>query len=401
MLNQPQSTAHQKFDIVIIGGAMMGSAAAWFLSHHPQFDGRILVIERDPSYAFCSTSHTHSCLRQQYSSALNIKIAQFAVDMVRRFKHHMNDPVAPDIALDSFGYMYLAKTEAFADQLRRNQQLQASLGAGTKILSADEIARAYPFYHLDDIILGSHNPHDEGYFDGAAIFDWWRRAAMQKGVTYRHDTVVGLDHDAQRVKAVRLASGDIVAPGLVINAAGPRAAEVAAMAGFALPVEPRRRFSFMFSAQTPLEQELPLTIDPAGVHFLRHGAYYLAGCAPDLDVAVAPDNFEMDLTIWQDKVWPALAHRVPAFEAVRVEREWVGHYAYNILDANAVIGPHPDMPNFYFMNGFSGHGLQQSPAMGRGIAEHIISGAYQTLDLGAFGFQRVLAQKPFLETAVI
>ena len=380
---------------------MMGSAAAWFLSHHPQFDGRILVIERDPSYAFCSTSHTHSCLRQQYSSALNIKIAQFAVDMVRRFKHHMNDPAAPDIALDSFGYMYLAKTEAFADQLRRNQQLQASLGAGTTILSADEIARAYPFYHLDDIILGSHNPHDEGYFDGAAIFEWWRRAAMQKGVTYRHDTVVGLDHNAQRVKAVRLASGDIVAPGLVINAAGPRAAEVAAMAGFALPVEPRRRFSFMFSAQTPLEQELPLTIDPAGVHFLRHGAYYLAGCAPDLDVAVAPDNFEMDLTIWQDKVWPALAHRVPAFEAVRVEREWVGHYAYNILDANAVIGPHPDMPNFYFMNGFSGHGLQQSPAMGRGIAEHIISGAYQTLDLGAFGFQRVLAQKPFLETAVI
>ena len=401
MSNQPQSTAHQKFDIVIIGGAMMGSAAAWFLSHHPQFHGRILVIERDPSYAFCSTSHTHSCLRQQYSSPLNIKIAQFAVDMVRRFKHHMNDPAAPDIALDSFGYMYLAKTEAFADQLRRNQQLQASLGAGTRILSADEIARAYPFYHLDDIILGSHNPHDEGYFDGAAIFDWWRRAAVQKGVTYRHDTVVGIDHDRRRVKAVRLASGDIVAAGVVINAAGPRAADVAAMAGFALPVEPRRRFSFMFSAQNPLEQELPLTIDPAGVHFLRHGAYYLAGCAPDLDVAVAPDNFEMDLTIWQDKVWPALAHRVPAFEAVRVEREWVGHYAYNILDANAVIGPHPDMPNFYFMNGFSGHGLQQSPAMGRGIAEHIISGAYQTLDLGAFGFQRVLAQKPFLETAVI
>ena len=401
MPNQPQLTAHQKFDIVIIGGAMMGSAAAWFLSHHPQFDGRILVIERDPSYAFCSTSHTHSCLRQQYSSPLNIKIAQFAVDMVRRFKHHMNDPAAPDIALDSFGYMYLAKTEAFADQLRRNQQLQASLGAGTTILSADEIARAYPFYHLDDIILGSHNPHDEGYFDGAAIFDWWRRAAVQKGVTYRHDTVVGIDHDRRRVKAVRLASGDIVAAGVVINAAGPRGAEVAAMAGFALPVEPRRRFSFMFSAQTPLQQELPLTIDPTGVHFLRHGAYYLAGCAPDPDVAVAPDNFEMDLTIWQDKVWPALAHRVPAFEAVRVEREWVGHYAYNILDANAVIGPHPDMPNFYFMNGFSGHGLQQSPAMGRGIAEHIISGAYQTLDLGAFGFQRVLAQKPFLETAVI
>ena len=204
-----------------------------------------------------------------------------------------------------------------------------------------------------------------------------------------------------QLTAVRLASGNVVTPGVVINAAGPRAAEVAAMAGFMLPVEPRRRFSFMFSAKTPLGQKLPLTIDPSGVHFLRYGACYLAGCAPDLDIGVEPDNFEMDLTVWRDKVWPALAQRVPAFEAVRVEREWVGHYAYNILDANAVIGPHPEMPNFYFMNGFSGHGLQQSPAMGRGIAEHIISGAYQTLDLGAFGFQRVLAQKPFLETAVI
>ena len=109
----------------------------------------------------------------------------------------------------------------------------------------------------------------------------------------------------------------------------------------------------------------------------------------------------MDLHIWQDKVWPALAHRVPAFEAIKVEREWVGHYAYNVLDANAVIGPHPDMPNFYFMNGFSGHGLQQSPAMGRGIAEHIVSGTYQTLDLSAFGFDRILTQTPLPETAII
>jgi len=389
------------FDVVIIGGAMMGSAAAWFLSHHPEFDGRILVIERDPTYSFCSTSHTHSCVRQQYANALNIKIAQFAVEMVRNFKQHMKDTAAPDIALDSFGYMYLAQSDGFAKQLQRQQQLQASLGAGTQIMTTEEIARHYPFYNLEDIILGSHNRRDEGYFDGAGIFDWWRRAASKRGVVYRHDQVVALDHARGRVTAVHLASGDQVVPGVVINAAGPRASEVAAMAGFDLPVEPRRRFSFVFSAQTPMTQSLPLTIDPTGVHFLRHGAYFLAGCAPDHDVAVAPDNFEMDLHIWQDKVWPALAHRVPAFEAIKVEREWVGHYAYNVLDANAVIGPHPDMPNFYFMNGFSGHGLQQSPAMGRGIAEHIVSGTYQTLDLSAFGFDRILTQTPLPETAII
>lgn len=389
------------FDVVIIGGAMMGSAAAWFLSNHPQFDGRILVIERDPSYNFCSTSHTHSCVRQQYANALNIKIAQFAVEMVRNFKQHMNDPAAPDIALDSFGYMYLAKSDRFAKQLQHQQQLQASLGAGTQIMTTDEVASLYPFYNLEDIILCSHSRRDEGYFDGASIFDWWRRVACQKGVIYRHDQVVELGHTGGRVTAVQLASGDVVVPGVVINAAGPRASEVAAMAGFDLPVEPRRRFSFVFSTKTPIAQTLPLTIDPSGVHFLRYGAYYLAGCAPDHDVAVAPDNFEMDLKIWQDKVWPALAHRVPAFEAVKVEREWVGHYAYNVLDANAVIGPHPDMPNFYFMNGFSGHGLQQSPAMGRGIAEHIISGTYQTLDLSAFGFERIATDTPLPETAII
>ena len=389
------------FDVVIIGGAMMGSAAAWFLSHHPQFDGRILVVERDPSYSFCSTSHTHSCVRQQFANALNIKISQFAVEMVRNFKHHMNDPAAPDITLDSFGYLYLAKSDRFAEQLRRQQQVQASLGADTQIMTTDQIARLYPCYNLEDIIIGSHNRRDEGYFDGAGIFNWWRRAARQKGVIYRHDQVVGLGHAGGRVTVVQLASGNVVVPGVVINAAGPRASEVAAMAGFDLPVEPRRRFSFVFSTKTPIPQALPLTIDPTGVHFLRYSAYYLAGCAPDHDVAVAPDNFEMDLKIWQDKVWPALAHRVPAFEAVKLEREWVGHYAYNALDTNAVIGPHPDMPNFYFMNGFSGHGLQQSPAMGRGIAEHIVSGTYQTLDLSAFGFERILNKTPLPETAII
>ena len=389
------------FDVVIIGGAMMGSAAAWFLSHYSKFDGRILVVERDPSYGFCSTSHTHSCVRQQYANALNIKIAQFAVEMIRNFKHYMKDPTAPDIALDSFGYMYLAKSDSFAKQLRCQQRLQASLGAGTQIMTTDEIASLYPYYNLEDIILGSHNRRNEGYFDGAGIFDWWRCAARQKGVLYRHDQVVGLDHAGGRVTAVQLASGDVVVPGVVINAAGPRASEVAAMAGFDLPVEPRRRFSFVFSTKNQIPKTLPLTIDPSGVHFLRHGAYYLAGCAPDHDVAVAPNNFEMDSQIWQDKVWPALAHRMPAFEAVKLEREWVGHYSYNVLDANAVIGPHPDMPNFYFMNGFSGHGLQQAPAMGRGIAEHIVSGSYQTLDLSAFGFERILTATPLPETAII
>jgi glycine/D-amino acid oxidase-like deaminating enzyme len=174
------------------------------------------------------------------------------------------------------------------------------------------------------------------------------------------------------------------------------------MAGIALPVEPRKRFSWVFTAERPLDRELPLTIDPTGVHVRQDGpATYLAGCRPDPDPAVGPDDFGMDAARWQDFVWPALAARIPAFEAIRVVAEWAGHYDYNTLDQNAICGPHPNLSNFMFLNGFSGHGLQQSPAMGRGCAEWILHGAYRSLDLRPLGFQRVLENRPLLETAII
>ena len=96
-----------------------------------------------------------------------------------------------------------------------------------------------------------------------------------------------------------------------------------------------------------------------------------------------------------------IANRIPAFEAIKVKSEWVGHYAYNTLDQNAIIGPHPIISNFMFINGFSGHGLQQAPAMGRGMSELLIYGKYQNLDLSPFGFDRILNGIPFLEEAII
>jgi glycine/D-amino acid oxidase-like deaminating enzyme len=174
------------------------------------------------------------------------------------------------------------------------------------------------------------------------------------------------------------------------------------MAGFDLPVEPRRRYTFIFAAENPLDQDLPLTIDPSGVHMRSDGANYLCGCPPDDgDPAVAFDDFEMDHDIFERKLWPVLAHRVPAFEAIKVLNGWVGHYAYNTLDQNAVIGPHPDVPNFIFMNGFSGHGLQQSAAMGRGVSELIAYGCFRELDLSPLGYERVLSGEPLLEKAII
>jgi glycine/D-amino acid oxidase-like deaminating enzyme len=396
------SPAHSSYDLIIIGGAMIGSSAAWWTARNPDFKGRILVIERDPTYQWASTTHTNSCIRQQFGSEINVKVSQFGVDFIHNFKHYMDDPEAPLILLHAFGYLYMADTKAFADVLIDNAKMQNRLGAATRIMTPDQMAAEWPFYNLDGIILGSHNPVDEGYFDGGTIFDWFRKKAKQHAAEYITNEVTGITRQGSRVTAVTLASGETVAAGTIINASGPRGAVTARMAGLDIPVEPRRRFTFVFDAAEPLPKDLPLTIDPSGVHVRTDGRYYMTGCPPDDgDPAVAFDDFRMDHEIWENKVWPAIATRIPAFERVKLINSWVGHYAYNTLDQNAIVGPHPEVDNFLFANGFSGHGLQQSPAMGRGLSELVTYGTYKTLDLSPLGVDRILRNEPLLERAVI
>lgn len=388
------------YDVIIAGGGMIGASAAWWLTHlDPKL--RVAVIERDPSYETASTSHTNSCIRQQFSNSLNIQISQFGAEFIKTFKRLMGADDAPDIPLQSYGYMYLADDPAFAASLAEAQKLQAQMGAGTRHMSRDEIAAAYPFYNLDDIIAANHNLKDEGYFDGGTIFDWLRKMAKRNGVAFIHGEIIAINTRQGRVTGVSLADGSTAACGHFVNATGPRGARTARMAGLDIPVVPRKRYTYIFDAAQPLDRDLPLTIDPSGVHMRTDGRYYLAGCPPDIDPDVEPDDFGFDHSLWESKVWPAIATRIPQFEAIKVINEWVGHYAYNTLDQNAIIGPSPSLPNFIFVNGFSGHGLQQSPAMGRGVAELIVHGGYRSIDLGPLGVERTLTGEKFMEKAVI
>ncbi len=397
-----RTPAQSSYDVVIIGGAIMGSSTAWFLTETPDFNGSVLVIERDMSYAMCSTAHTNSCIRQQFSETLNVQISQFAADFVKALPERIGDARVPAQTIQNYGYMYLADNDGFAEVLRANKKVQRSAGAETEVLNPDEIKARYPFYNLDDIVLGSINTKDEGYWDGGTVFDWWRRSARERGVEYVENEVVEITCETGRVQSVTLASGEVITCGQLVNAAGPRAARIAQMAGLTLPVEPRKRFTWIFSAEQPLDRDLPLTIDPSGVHFRQDGpTTYLAGCPADPDPAVEPDDYAMDHGRWMDHVWPIIATRIPQFEAIKVINEWVGHYAYNTLDQNAVLGPHPEVENFIFLNGFSGHGLQQSPAMGRATAEWLTYGEYRALDLTPFRFDRIVEGRPFLENAVI
>lgn len=400
------SSPHRdSYDVVIMGGAIMGSSAAWFLTDNPDFDGSVLVIEKDPTFENCSTGHTNSCMRQQYSTELNVRISQFAADFVKNLRERMGgDDRVPLLSIQNFGYMYLADTEDFANVLRANRQVQIAAGAATQLMTRDQIKAAYPFYEVDDIVLGSINTVDEGYWDGAAVFDWWRRQARERGVEYLAGEVVAINRNANgsRVETVTLASGEVIACGHLVNATGPRGARTAAMAGINLPVEPRKRYTWIFSAETPLDRPLPLTIDPSGVHVRENGGgTYQAGGHAAIDPAVAYDDFTMDADLWQDHIWPQLATRIPQFEAIRITSEWAGHYAMNTFDHNAIIGPHPEVSNFIFLNGFSGHGLQQSPAMGRGVSEWLTHGEFRTLDLSPFSYDRIVAGKPIVERAVI
>jgi glycine/D-amino acid oxidase-like deaminating enzyme len=234
------------------------------------------------------------------------------------------------------------------------------------------------------------------------MINWWRNKARENGVEYISNEVTSINRSPTAAETVRLRSGELIGAGTVVNAAGPRASLVAKMAGLRVPVEPRRRYTYIFSADRPLHRDLPLTIDPTGVHFRTEGRNYLIGCPPlNGDPAVDYDDFGYEDGIWEEKLYPILANRIPQFRDITVVDSWVGHYEFNTFDQNAIVGRHSQVSNFIFVNGFSGHGTQQAPAMGRGVAELITYGGYRTLDLTPFAYDRIERNAPLVERAVI
>ena len=190
---QKVTSLQTSYDVIIIGGGIMGASTACFLSQNKDFQGKVLVVERDPTYEFASTSHTNSCMRQQFSTGLNVRISQFAADYVKNLGAYLSDSRVPKLDIQNFGYMYLADTEEMATTLRTNHAVQHAAGAATQLMSREQIAAAYPFYALDDILLGSINTVDEGFFDGQAVFDWQRRIGREAGVEYVAAEVTALN----------------------------------------------------------------------------------------------------------------------------------------------------------------------------------------------------------------
>ncbi|CAN7613357.1 FAD-binding oxidoreductase [Pararhizobium sp. LjRoot255] len=390
------------YDVVIVGGAVIGSATAYFLATNPDFKGSILVIERDWSYARSATALSSSSIRHQFSNAINVRISQFGSDFIRDFDKHVSvDGENVDLGFKENGYLFLAGDVAGREVLRRNHITQTSCGAEISLVEPDEMKRRFPWLNTDGLTLASYGERGEGWFDNTGLMQGFRKKARSLGAEYIEDDVIGLNREGGRIVSVTTKGGQTISCGTFINAAGTRGAQVARMAGLDIPVEPRRRSLFVVSCPTPLEGVVPLTIDPSGVFFRPEGQFYLMGTYPKNDPAVDPDDFDIMHDEFEEEIWPVLAERVPAFEALKVANAWAGHYDFCTLDHNVILGPHPDVGNFLFANGFSGHGLQQSPAMGRALSELVTYGQFRTLDLTPFGYERVIANRPFLEDSVI
>ncbi len=398
----------QSYDVVIVGGAVIGSAIAYFLSANPDFDGTVLIVERDPTFAQASTALSASSIRNQFSNPINVRIGQFGTEFIRDFGEVMQvDGERPELNFHESGYLFLAATDDQAQVLRENHAVQKNLGADVVLWDPDQLSAAFPHLRVDDLKLASYGLSGEGWFSNTGLMNGFRQKARAQGADYVVDEVVGIARKGDRITGVTLASGQEIACGTLVNASGPRASKTAEMAGLHVPVEPRKRTIFVFDcAHSPegtatlSRGRLPVMIDPSGTFCRPEGKYFLSGTVPDDDVAVDFDDFDPRHEEF-DRIWMNLAARSESFEAIKLVNFWAGHYAFNTLDHNVIAGPHNEVANFIFANGFSGHGLQQSPAIGRGLAEWITYGAFKTLDLSEVGYDRVVRNQPFLEKSVI
>ena len=380
-----------------MGGGVIGSAAAFFLAR--DFGLHATVCEKDPTYRVASSALSASSIRQQFSTEINIRISQDSIAFLRRIGAELAvDGEHPQIGLTEPGYLFLA-TAAGRATLVANHDVQARCGADIALLDTSDLKARFSWLAVDDLAAGSLGLGGEGWFDGYSVLQAFRRKAIALGARFVTNDVRELTSTDSTVHAV-LQDGSLVEADSLLLAAGAWSAPLAAQLGFDLPVSPRKRDVFVFESPAVLPG-CPLVIDPRGFWFRPEGRGFIGGAPPrGEDVDGAPLD-QIDHGLFDEVIWPALAARIPQFEALRVTGAWAGYYEYNRFDQNGLVGRVPGHEHAFIACGFSGHGMQQAPAVGRAIAELIATGAYRSLDLAPLSPARIAANAPLVERNVI
>jgi len=378
-------------EVVVVGGGVIGCAAAYFLKRAGV--GRVAVIEPDPNYAKAASPVATGGCRRLFARPENIRMSQFSIGFFKDFEAH----TGLDVQWKEGGYLFVV-TAGHEEVLERNYRTEKDLGVNVELLGRAEIARRYPWMRNDDLALGVLSPED-GWLDPNSVLQGFRKKAQALGATFVRDRVVDLYTGGKRITEIELASGERIGADNFVNAAGCWAASIAKLAGMDLPVNPMRRFEHYVELGDALPP-MPLIKDPERLVIRPEGKGYAVGLVNSGEPRGF--NYDLDPAWFETVVWPALASRIPAFEKLKLKREWAGLYDECELDGNMILGNWPDrLDNFFVACGFSGHGLMHAPAVGRALAELIVRGRYETLDLSRMGYQRVLDAEPYGETGIL
>lgn len=364
--------------VLVVGGGIVGSCTALFLA---RAGAEVSVVEKDASYDRSSTSRSAAAIRQQFHLGVNVALSQFGYDFYAGLGN---------VGFVPRGYLVLSAHQGTA-RLEAAHRNQRSNGAEVELLDSAALRARFPWLKGDDVTAATFGTAGEGWFDPIAALRRVRSDASDLGVRYVTGEVVGIDVDGGRVARVRLRDGDDVGCDHVVNAAGPAAGEVAGFVGTQVPVEPRKRTVCVFKAEHI--EGFPNLVDPTvagrGLYVRPYDDLYIGVISPPPDRDPATFDLEPDTYLFDDFIRDALARRVRGFENAELVRAWAGHYEMNTYDQNAIVGPHPDVEGFWFVCGFSGHGVMHAPAAARGIAELIVDGGYETIDLTPFSLDRI------------
>jgi glycine/D-amino acid oxidase-like deaminating enzyme len=389
----------KSYDVIIVGGAVHGASVAYHLAA-TGFDGKVVVIEKDPTFKTAATALSAGSIRQQFSTPANIDISLYGIQFLRDIGTLLEvDGDMPSVGLHEGGYLFLATPEGAAG-LAANHALQTAHGADILHLDKAGLAARFPYVATDDIAAGCWGRTGEGWFDGYALAQALRRKAKSLGVEMMTGEVAAIGTPGRATSEVRLVDGTMLRGETIVVTAGTATPDLIAPLGVSLPVEARKRYVFTFTCRAELPA-FPLLIDPTGVYVRPEGDVFVCGSSPPADRDPKAADFTVDHGFFEETIWPVIARRVPAFETIKPGRAWAGHYDLNTFDANAIVGPLPGLANLLIATGFSGHGLQQAPGVGRGLAELIMHGRYVSLDLTPLGHDRVASGQPLLEQNVV
>jgi FAD-dependent oxidoreductase domain-containing protein 1 len=395
-------------EVVVVGGGVIGSSIAVRLRQRLPLS-RIVVVERDPTYARASSSLATGGIRQQYESPLNVAMAQYGIAFYRRFDELTSSFGHRSRAwFRQRGYLFLGD-DGNAERLERRYEAQRASGARVERLSPREVADRFTGVATHDVRLGVFGAED-GYLDPREVLGGLRAMATTSGVEYLHGNVTAVERAGGRVCGVRVAlpgsagEREIASP-VVVNAAGAYAAGVGAAAGLTLPIDPVRQHLFRLALEEPFQKRLPMLFDPDGTHW-RIDDPISAIDAETLLIGRSRsdeptgENFTCDRARLDDEMLPTLLRRHPEVRVREVVDGWAGLYEMT-PDHNALLGEHPDLPGFVVAAGFSGHGLMMAPATGLAMAELIGDGRSRTFDVAPLGVDRFARGKPFLDGALV